>query len=95
MTLAVDEILRIARLARLRLEPEEVDGLGVQLARILDYSKGIDAVDVAAVEATTHAAKGVCPLREDRVEPSLQAGEVLRASAHAENEQFGVPRFLG
>ncbi len=95
MSLPVDEIQRIARLAHLRLAPEETERLRADLARILDYFALIDGVDVLAVEGTTHVLGLTCPLRDDRIEPSLPTGEALAAAPQPDGDRFGVPRFVG
>ena len=95
MVLSVDEVMRIARLAHLRLDAAEAERLGAQLGRILEYVALIDSADVSTVEATTHAVGLACPLRDDRVEAGLDPGEALRSAPQPEGERFGVPRFVG
>jgi len=95
MALPVDEVLRIARLAHLRLDAAEAERMGTHLARILDYVAMLDDADVSSVEGTTHAIGLVCPLREDRVHPSLSSSEASRGAPHSEEDLFAVPRFVG
>jgi aspartyl-tRNA(Asn)/glutamyl-tRNA(Gln) amidotransferase subunit C len=95
MSLSVDEVRRIARLAHLELDPAEAERLGAQLARVLDYVAMIDAVDTSAVDATTHAVGLSCPLRDDRLEASLEVDAALRGAPQPEAGRFGVPKFVG
>ena len=88
-----DEVLRIARLARLSPAPAEVTALATDLSRILDYVAQLGEVDTSLVEATgstVHHAQ----LREDALVPSLPREEALRAAPAAREGGFAVPRVL-
>jgi aspartyl-tRNA(Asn)/glutamyl-tRNA(Gln) amidotransferase subunit C len=96
MALSLEEVRRIAQLARLRLTPEEEARFAVQLSAILEHVAELSKLDVTGVEPMTHAlaAGEGAPLREDAVQPSL-APEVALAGAPArEGSCFKVPRII-
>ena len=96
MALSLEEVRRIAQLARLRLGPEEEAAFAVQLSAILDHVAELSKLDVTGVEPMTHAlaAGEGAPLREDSVQASL-APEVALGNAPArEGTCFKVPRII-
>lgn len=96
MALSLDEVRRIAALARLRLSPEEERTFAVQLSAILAHVEQMKELDVSAVEPMTHAlAEGEAPaLRPDAVKESLPPGEALANAPEREGTCFKVPRIL-
>jgi aspartyl-tRNA(Asn)/glutamyl-tRNA(Gln) amidotransferase subunit C len=96
MALSLDEVRRIAALARLRLSPEEERTFAVQLSAILDHVRQLEELDVSGVEPMTHAlAAGESPpLRGDAVEPGLSPDEALAAAPAREGTCFKVPRII-
>jgi aspartyl-tRNA(Asn)/glutamyl-tRNA(Gln) amidotransferase subunit C len=96
VSLSLDEVRRIAALARLELSPEEEQLFAGQLSAILDYVEQLKTLDVSAVEPMTHAlaAGDASPLREDVVRPSLPVSEVLANAPEREGTCFKVPRII-
>ncbi len=96
MSLSLDEVRRIAVLARLKLSPEEERLFQGQLSAILDYVRQLEELDVAGVEPMTHAlASGEpAPLREDVVRPSLAPDDALANAPAREGTCFKVPRII-
>ena len=96
MSLSLDEVRRIAALARLRLSPEEERTFAEQLSAILAHVDQLKELDVSAVEPMTHAlAAGEAPvLREDEVRASLPPDEALANAPAREGTFFRVPRII-
>jgi aspartyl-tRNA(Asn)/glutamyl-tRNA(Gln) amidotransferase subunit C len=92
--IALDEVKRVARLARLALPDDEAERMRAQLDAILGYVAEIDGLDVAGIEPTFHAVPMAAPLRPDVVAPSLPRSEVLAQAPKAEEGGFAVPRVL-
>jgi aspartyl-tRNA(Asn)/glutamyl-tRNA(Gln) amidotransferase subunit C len=67
MSLSNDEILRIARLARIAMAPEEVDAVLERINRVLGLIEEMRAIDTAGVEPMAHALEAVQRLRPDEV----------------------------
>ncbi|MCW2621908.1 MAG: gatC [Frankiales bacterium] len=90
-----DEVAHLARLARLSLADDALDGLAAQLAVILDAVASISEVtDAADVPPTTHAVPVENVTRPDVVTPSLARDAVLAGAPDAEDGRFRVPRIL-
>ncbi|MDH6197201.1 aspartyl-tRNA(Asn)/glutamyl-tRNA(Gln) amidotransferase subunit C [Mycobacterium frederiksbergense] len=90
-----DEVAHLARLARLALTDNELDGFAGQLDAILGHVSQIQSVDVTGVEPTGNPLKDVNVSRPDVVEPCLTQDEALAAAPRAEDGRFAVPRILG
>ncbi len=96
MALSLEEVRRIASLARLRLSPEEERTFAVQLSAILAHVDLLKELDVSGVEPMTHAlaAGEAPPLRPDEVGESLPPGEALANAPAREGTLFKVPRII-
>lgn len=96
MSLSLDEVRRIAALARLKLEPREEQVLAGQLSTILEYVEQLKELDVTGIEPMTHAlAQGdSAPLRPDQVLPSLPPERALANAPAREETCFKVPRII-
>ena len=95
MRIDSEEVRRIARLARLRLDEQTVEQFRGQLQTILDHVALLDALGVDGVAPTAHPLEAKQPLRPDTVVPSLSEEEALSAAPDAVAGFFRVPRVLG
>jgi aspartyl-tRNA(Asn)/glutamyl-tRNA(Gln) amidotransferase subunit C len=96
VSLSLEEVRRIAALARLRLSPEEERTFAGQLSAILAHVETLRELDVSQVEPMTHAlAAGEAPvLRPDEVHESLSPDEALANAPAREGTCFKVPRII-
>ncbi len=96
MALSLDEVRRIAQLARLKLSPDEEVRFQSQLSAILSYVEQLKELDVSGVEPMTHAlAAGEAPaLRPDAPQRSLSPDEALANAPAREGTWFKVPRII-
>ena len=96
MALSLEEVRRIAGLARLRLSADEERVFAEQLSAILDHVRLLEELDVSAVPPMTHAlAEGELPaLREDVRRPGLTPIEALAGAPAREGTCFKVPRII-
>lgn len=90
-----DEVAHVARLARLRLDDDELATFTDQLADVLDHAADVGALDLADVEPTAHPLALASSLRPDEPGPTLDRDEVLDAAPQAEDGRFRVPTILG
>jgi len=77
-----EQVLHVARLARLELTDEEVGRMSEELSAVLGHIEKIGELDLDGVPPTTHVVEVSSALRPDIVEPSLPR-EVALASAPA------------
>ncbi len=90
-----EEVAHLARLSRLALDDQELDGLAAQLDVILGAVAKIGEVsDAADVPPMTHAVPLENVQRPDVVRPSLPRDAVLAGAPEAEEGRFRVPRIL-
>ena len=88
------EVEDIALLARLHLEPDELERMQGELGAILDHFAVLDGVDTTGVAPMTHAVPLDLPLRPDVVEPSLPASEALRGAPKRDGDLIVVPAII-
>ncbi len=86
-----EQVLHVARLARLRLTEEEVERMTGELGDILQHVEAIQALDLDDVEPTTHVAPLENVLRPDEPRESWPRERVLEGAPDASDEGFRVP----
>lgn len=94
MALNREEVLHVAKLARLSLNPEEVDLFTRQLNDILAYVEKLQEVDTAGVPPMVHAVSNFNVFREDEAAPGLSRDEGLVNAPVPEEGTFSVPRVI-
>ena len=77
-----EQVLHVARLARLELTEDEVERMSAELSDVLGNIERIGELDLDGVPPTTHVVDVANALRPDVVEPSLPR-EVALANAPA------------
>src|SRR5690242_16704964 len=92
--ITLDEVYRVARLARLAPSPQEAEALAHDLSAILGYVAMLNEVDTAHVEPTAHAVTTGAALREDAIVPSLVREEALSQAPQSSAGGFSVPKVL-
>ncbi len=92
----VDEatVRRIARLARIKVTPDEAKGLEKELTGILDWVKMLDEVDTTNVEPMTRVVPIELRLREDKITDGEIADQVTRNAPKVEDHFFVVPKVV-
>jgi aspartyl-tRNA(Asn)/glutamyl-tRNA(Gln) amidotransferase subunit C len=94
-SLSRDDVIHVARLARLALTDDEVARFTEQLGAVLEHAEDVAALDTGGVPPTAHPLDLVNVLREDVPVPCLDRDEVLAMAPAAEDGRFRVPRILG
>jgi aspartyl-tRNA(Asn)/glutamyl-tRNA(Gln) amidotransferase subunit C len=90
--LSRDQVLYVARLARLELTEEEVERFSGELAKVLDYIEKISELgDLADVPPTSHVIAVENALRADEPRPSLPVEVALESAPDAAVGGFRVP----
>ncbi len=91
MALDRDQVLHVARLARLELSEEELERMASELSRVLDHVEKIRELDLEGVPPTSHVVDVPAPLRADTPEPCLPRHVVLASAPEPVRGRFGVP----
>ena len=91
MAISRDEVVHVARLARLALTEEELDRFAGQLDAILEAVGKVSELDLSEVEATLHPLALSNVLAEDEPSPSLPVEDALANAPDREDDAFRVP----
>ena len=86
-----EEVLHVARLARLALTEEEVERFRDQLSAILEAVGKVSELDLEGVPPTSHPLDLVNVLAEDEPHESLPVEDALANAPDREGGFFGVP----
>jgi aspartyl-tRNA(Asn)/glutamyl-tRNA(Gln) amidotransferase subunit C len=86
-----DQVLHVARLARLRLDEREVERMAVELSTILGHIEKIGELDLDDVEPTSHVIQVENVLRPDKPRPSLPREKALEPAPDVADGGFRVP----
>jgi aspartyl-tRNA(Asn)/glutamyl-tRNA(Gln) amidotransferase subunit C len=91
MAISRDDVLHVARLARLALRDDEVERLQEQLNAILEAVGKVAELDLADVPATSHPLELTNVFGADEPRPSLPLDEALANAPERERSFFRVP----
>ena len=91
MAITRDEVLHVARLARLALTDEEVERLTAELGAILDAVSKVAELDLDDVPPTSHPLDLVNVWDEDEPRPSLPLDAAFANAPEREGDLFRVP----
>jgi aspartyl-tRNA(Asn)/glutamyl-tRNA(Gln) amidotransferase subunit C len=86
-----EQVLHVARLARLELTEEEVARMSVELSAVLDHIEKIGELELDGVPATTHVVDVSNALRPDEPRPSLPREVALENAPAVADGGFRVP----
>jgi aspartyl-tRNA(Asn)/glutamyl-tRNA(Gln) amidotransferase subunit C len=85
------QVLHVARLARLRLDDEEIDRMASELSSVLDHIEKISELDLTDVPPTSHVIDVENVLRPDEPRPSWPVERVLEPAPDAVAGGFRIP----
>jgi aspartyl-tRNA(Asn)/glutamyl-tRNA(Gln) amidotransferase subunit C len=91
MAITREEVLHVARLARLELHEDEIESLQSELSAILDAVGKVSQLDLADVEPTSHPLDVVNVWAEDEPRPSLPRDDALANAPDPAGGAFRVP----
>ena len=90
--LSRDQVLHVARLARLDLTDDEIERFGDELSNVLDYIETIEQLgDLADIPPTSHVVEVENVLRADEPRPSLPVDQALESAPDPALGGFRVP----
>jgi aspartyl-tRNA(Asn)/glutamyl-tRNA(Gln) amidotransferase subunit C len=90
--LSRDQVLHVARLARLQLSEEEIDRFSGELSKVLDYVETIEELGgLDDVPPTSHVVNVENALRADEPRPSIPVETALESAPDAAQGGFRVP----
>ena len=93
MAITRDNVLHVAKLARLELSETEIDKMQRDLDGILEYVNQLSELDTTDVVATTQLV-AAAPFRADEPIPSLPHDLALGQAPRSSSDGFAVPAFV-
>lgn len=94
MSISREDVVHVAKLARLGLTEEEITTFAEQLSAVVGYVDQIAELDIEDVPPTAHPIELTNVFREDVVKPSLTQDEVLANAPEKEDGSFVVPKIV-
>jgi aspartyl-tRNA(Asn)/glutamyl-tRNA(Gln) amidotransferase subunit C len=94
MKLSRDEVLHIARLARVALTEEEITRMSEQLSDLLEHFEVLQKVATEGVPPTAQSVTLRSVMRDDEVAPSLPPEDILANAPRREGDCFRVRAVL-
>ena len=89
-----EEVKKVAYLARLELNEDEINNHAQQLEKILEYIKQLEKIDTVDVACTTRAIEVINVLRKDEKKNSDCINELLELGPSREDKYFKVPKII-
>jgi aspartyl-tRNA(Asn)/glutamyl-tRNA(Gln) amidotransferase subunit C len=94
MAITRNDVIHVAKLARLALSEPEIERMVQDLGTILDHVAELSSVDTTGVAPTAYVAVEAAPFRPDEVAPSLNRERVLEEAPRHDGGGFAVPAFV-
>ena len=89
-----DEVKKVAELARLKLDNNQVKHHAKQIEKILDYINQLEKVDTNGVPSTTRAIEVINVVRNDANNKFENRDELLNLAPAREKDFFKVPKII-
>tara|TARA_B100000900_G_scaffold260262_1_gene221848 strand:- start:1931 stop:2224 length:294 start_codon:yes stop_codon:yes gene_type:complete len=89
-----DQVSKVAKLARLKLNEEEIDNHAIQIEKILDYINQLEKIDTENVQCTTRAIEVINVFRDDEKKQSNNRDEILNLAPAREDDFYKVPKII-
>ncbi len=93
-TMEISEVQKVAALARLSLNEQDLADCQQHLGRILEYVQLLEEVDVSETDPLPHPVPRKNVFRDDVVQPSLTQEQALHNACCTDGKFFLVPRIL-
>ena len=94
MKITKEEVKKVAHLARLELNENEINNHAKQLEKILDYIRELEKIDTENVPCTTRAIEVTNVFRKDQKKNSDCTEALLELGPSREDKYFKVPKII-
>ena len=89
-----EEVKKVAHLARLELNGNEINNHAEQLEKILEYIKQLEKIDTSDVSCTTRAIEVINVFRKDENKNSDCTEDIIDLGPSREDQYFKVPKII-
>jgi aspartyl-tRNA(Asn)/glutamyl-tRNA(Gln) amidotransferase subunit C len=90
-----EQVLKIAKLARLQLTEQEISDFTGQLGSIFEFVEQLNKVDTSSIDPTCFMEPEHDSLRDDSEKPSLPVEEALKNGPSVKKGFFAIPKVIG
>ena len=94
MAVDQDTVKRIAKLARLSLDEEQIAAMETELNALISWVEQLQEVDVEGVAPLTSVVESRLKMREDAVTDGGYAADLMKNAPQSENHFFVVPKVV-
>ncbi|TAN00524.1 MAG: Asp-tRNA(Asn)/Glu-tRNA(Gln) amidotransferase subunit GatC [Rhizobiaceae bacterium] len=94
MSVSIDTVKRVARLARIAVDDEEAERMSGELNAILGFVEQLSEVDVSGVEPMTSVIPMTMRQRQDEVTDGGKAADIVANAPVTEENFFLVPKVV-
>lgn len=94
MSISIEDVDKIAKLAKLKFTETEKQKMALHLAEILTYVEKLNELDTSNVQATHHVLNLVNVLREDKTSKCLTPDQATKNAPRKMNNFFSVPKVI-
>ena len=89
-----EEVSKVAKLAKLKLNQEQIDNHAMQIEKILDYINQLEKIDTNNIPCTTRAIEVINNFRSDSNVTYKNRDEILNLAPSREEDFFKVPKII-
>ena len=89
-----EDVKKVAKLARLKLNEDEIINHAQQLEKILEYINHLEKIDTENVPCTTRAIEVTNSFRKDEKKDYQNKEEILDLAPSREDKFFKVPKII-
>lgn len=94
MNISKEEVLHVAKLARLKFTDDEAEALAKDMENIIGFANKLNELDTEGVVPTAHAIPMSNAFREDVVKPSFDREAMLANAPSKEDGGYTVPKVV-
>ena len=92
--ITLEQVRHVARLARLRLSPDEEERVRADMDEMLAYVEKLNELDTNDIAPTAQVGEAGTPMREDEVTNQPAADAMLANAPSRERNYFKVPKII-
>ena len=89
-----EEVSKLAKLAKLKLNEEQIDNHATQIEKILDYINQLEKIDTTNIPCTTRAIEVINKFRSDVKDTYKSREDILNLAPSREDDFFKVPKII-
>lgn len=94
MSVTINEVKHIAKLAKLKFDENKIDDFTSQLNTVLEYVDKLNELNTENVKPLSHPIEGENVFRDDVIKESISTSSALKNASHKNDKYFKVPKVI-